>query len=136
VGILFSPLHGPAKLDPKLFRNTYSEKQVRTNLDVLDPFLYHLNDEEHRLFRHMIARTMVDFRYSEESPESALETEDPIFEDLRSLLLKAGCSEEWIANCAAQACRFLAMRQRVLENAFLRKAGPDVSNEPPPSRPN
>ena len=106
------------------------------NSDVLDPFLYHLNDEEQRLIRHMIARTMVDFRYSEESLESALEMEEGIFEDLRSVLVKAGCSEEWIANCAAQACRFLAIRQRVLENAFLRKAAPGASNEPPPSRPN
>ena len=106
------------------------------NSDVLDPFLYHLNDEEHRLIRHMIARTMVDFRYSEEGPETEQEMEERIFEDLRSVLVKAGCSEEWIANCTAQACRFLAIRQRVLENAFLRKAAPDVSNEPPPSRPN
>ena len=101
--------HRP-ELDRKLLRNTYREKPVRMNSDVLDPFLYHLNDEEHRLIRHMIARTMVDFRYSEESLESALEMEEEIFEDLRSVLVKAGCSEEWIANCAAQACRYLAMR--------------------------
>ncbi len=80
------------------------------NSDVLDPFLYQLNDEEHRLIRHMIARTMVDFRYSEEGPETEQEMEERIFEDLRSVLVKAGCSEEWIANCAAQACRYLAMR--------------------------
>jgi hypothetical protein len=80
------------------------------NSDVLDPFLYHLNDEEQRLIRHMIARTMVDFRYSEEGPETEQEMEERIFEDLRSVLVKAGCSEEWIANCAAQACRYLAMR--------------------------
>ena len=84
------------------------------NSDVLDPFLYHLNDEEHRLIRHMIARTMVDFRYSEEGRETEQEMEERIFEDLRSVLVKAGCSEEWIANCAAQACRYLAMRASVL----------------------
>jgi hypothetical protein len=110
------------------------------NSDVMDLFLYQLNDEEHRLFRHMIARTMVDFRYFEESPESAQEMEEGmeegIVEDLRSVLIKAGCSEEWMANCAAQACRFLAIRHRVLENAFLRQAAPGVNNEPPPSRPN
>jgi hypothetical protein len=78
------------------------------------------------------AKNPLDFCNSEESLESALEMEEGIFEDLRSVLVKAGCSEEWIANCAAQACRFLAIRQCVLENAFLRKAAPVASNEPPP----
>ena len=61
---------------------------------------------------HPLARTeqIISETVAGEGPETAQEMEERIFEDLRSVLVKAGCSEEWIATCAAQTCRYLAMR--------------------------